>query len=830
MLLTSQVVTSSDFNGETYLKLTIQDHRDLQKLSRLVSIDNVDGETVFAYTLETKLDELSALGYKFEILPHPSSLIDPAMSSDKADVMAWDVYPTYDAYTAMMYQFATDYPTLCRIENIGATVEGRALLFAVISDNVSVEENEPEVMHTSTMHGDETVGYVLLLRLIDSMLTSYGTDPHITSLVNDMEIWINPLANPDGTYTGGNHTVSFATRYNANGYDLNRNFPDPEDGPTPGGTRQIETINMMNLAEAHTFVISANHHGGAEVINYPWDTWVQRHADDAWWQDISHAYADTAQEYSPSGYLDGFNDGITNGYDWYSISGGRQDYMNYFHGCREATIELSQTKLLPASQLPAYWEYNRISLLQWLENALYGVRGIVTDLNTSLPLAAMVEVLSHDIDSSYVFTDPDVGNYHRMIEAGSWDIRFTVEGYIPQTIYSVSVSDLSTTILNIQMVPLSDDPAVDFVSQNAGSLDPGDLASMFITLINSGGGDATNLSGTLTCDDSFITINQGYSTYPTITALDGKSVSNSAYQFSVSATCPDKHVVDFVLQLSGDTYTDSVMFSLTIGLKFEDFEKADFSSYPWQMSGVQSWVINTTAFEGSYSAKSGAISDNQLSSMSVTINDLITGTISFHYKVSSESSWDLLKFYIDDIEKGAWSGTIDWTLAEYAINNGDHTFRWTYSKDGNTSSGNDCGWIDYIVFPDQNTDRDDDSVLNENDNCPDNYNPVQEDGDLDNVGDSCDNCLTVNNPLQEDADSNGIGDACDFVCGDIDNSGLNIDISDLVYLIDWMFTGGPAPEVLAAADVNGSGGAIDISDLVYLVDYMFSGGPPPICY
>ena len=66
-------------------------------------------------------------------------------------------------------------------------------------------------------------------------------------------------------------------------------------------------------------------------------------------------------------------------------------------------------------------------------------------------------------------------------------------------------------------------------------------------------------------------------------------------------------------------------------------------------------------------------------------------------------------------------------------------------------------------------------------------------------------------------------------CGDMDGSGGTlIDIADLVYLVDYMFTGGPAPPYFELADINADG-AIDISDLVYLVDYMFNGGWPPPC-
>ncbi len=71
-------------------------------------------------------------------------------------------------------------------------------------------------------------------------------------------------------------------------------------------------------------------------------------------------------------------------------------------------------------------------------------------------------------------------------------------------------------------------------------------------------------------------------------------------------------------------------------------------------------------------------------------------------------------------------------------------------------------------------------------------------------------------------------DMFELICGDVDGDGLPINISDLVYLVDYMFTGGPPPPNMEMADVDGSGG-IDISDLVFLVDYMFNGGPEPTC-
>lgn len=69
-----------------------------------------------------------------------------------------------------------------------------------------------------------------------------------------------------------------------------------------------------------------------------------------------------------------------------------------------------------------------------------------------------------------------------------------------------------------------------------------------------------------------------------------------------------------------------------------------------------------------------------------------------------------------------------------------------------------------------------------------------------------------------------------YICGDVDNSGGDPDIADLVYLVDFMFNNGPEPPIMASTDTNGDGSPVpDIGDLVYLVNYMFTDGPAPIC-
>lgn len=440
--------------GEIYFQFE-REQLDLEKLSRIVSIDDVDENTVKAYANKKEMKAFVTLVDEFELLPKPGELLkNPRMLSEinVKEIDDWDFYPTYEGYLDMMYQFEANHPDLCEVFSIGQSVEGRELMMAKISDNVGIRENEPQFLYTGTMHGDETTGYVLLLRLIDYLLENYGTDPEIADMVNNIEIWINPAANPDGTYAGGNNTVNGATRNNANFVNLNRNYPDPEDGPHPDGEEwQPETLAFMQLAEEQHFVMSANLHGGTEVINYPWDTWPDLAADNEWWIYVSREYADTVHLYSPSNYMNEYNNGITNGYQWYTISGGRQDYMNYFQQCREVTMELSDIKLLPPAQLPDHWEWNYRSLLNYMEQCTYGVSGVVTDMDTGDPLHAMVYIDGHDIDSSMVFADPRNGFYQRMLDEGTYDLTFSAPGRYPLTIEDVVITEYNTVTLDVEL-------------------------------------------------------------------------------------------------------------------------------------------------------------------------------------------------------------------------------------------------------------------------------------------------------------------------------------------------------------------------------------------
>ncbi|TVQ15868.1 MAG: hypothetical protein EA361_05005 [Bacteroidetes bacterium] len=440
------------------LYLSIPSHQLPDATVPGISYDYREEDRTFLYVSRQGWEYLVRNGIDFTVETAPSMVdFDLNMLSweeirtrDLFDT--WDFYPTYEAYESMMAQFETDFPHLCQIHVAGTLPSGRRLLFARLTSPATTQV--PRVMYTSTMHGDETAGYILTLRLIHHLLHNYGTDESLTDLLNSMEIWICPNENPDGTYTNNNATVHGATRRNANGIDLNRNYPNPVT--VPELPHQPETLAMMHLADSLDFVLSANMHGGIELVNFPFDTWkshVKKHADHNWWENAMHQYVDTVRVYAPPNYMTGMGTGVTHGGDWYVVYGSRQDYMNYYRSCREFTLELSNQKLLDPALLPAHWQYNHRSMLTYLQQSRYGLRLEVTDDFSGLPVAATIHLQNHDHSGSEVHTRPTSGVAFRPVEAGMYDIEITAQGYHTALMKNVAVQDFQQTLVEIPLWP-----------------------------------------------------------------------------------------------------------------------------------------------------------------------------------------------------------------------------------------------------------------------------------------------------------------------------------------------------------------------------------------
>lgn len=118
------------------------------------------------------------------------------------------------------------------------------------------------------------------------------------------------------------------------------------------------------------------------------------------------------------------------------------------------------------------------------------------------------------------------------------------------------------------------------------------------------------------------------------------------------------------------------------------------ASAGWQVS------FETGAAVGVASLRSQTIGDGGTAQIQVA-RSFVAGSVSFRVKVSSEAGFDALRFYVDGVKVGEWSGTTiaTWQTVTLPLTAGSHTLRWSYEKDGSGSVGLDAAWLDAVVLP-----------------------------------------------------------------------------------------------------------------------------------
>lgn len=517
---------------------------DLKLLDDLrVDVDGVYGTWARVYVLPEELDKLRYLGLTATELPKAEI---PAVEPD-----ALNQYHTYETLTTDLQQIAAAYPGITRLVSLGKSVQGRDLWAMKITDDPSVDEDEPEVRYIAAMHGDEVVGKEMCFDLIDLLTSQYGTDPRITSLVDSTEIWIVPSMNPDGT--------ALQQRYNANGYDLNRNFPDQWVDPNDTASgRQPETQRVMTWALDRNFSLSANFHGGSVVANYPFDSTsngVSTYAlapEDAAFVSLARTYADANPTMFASNSDPSFDRGICNGSDWYAIHGGMQDWAYVFRGGKELTLEISSIKWPNATNLPGFWTSNQESMLRYLERGQEGVRGIVRDASTGTPIRASVAVSGLAFPS---WSDPAVGDFHRVLLPGRYDLTVSAPGYASAVVRDVDVeAGLPATRADLSLWPLDvrlDAESSRWIDGGDGVAAAGETADLAVTLRDLGAA-ATGIAARLVPTTPFAVVERDTASFPDLAT--GAAAESIAPHFSaaVDPSVPPGHALGFAVEWSAD--------------------------------------------------------------------------------------------------------------------------------------------------------------------------------------------------------------------------------------------------------------------------------------
>lgn len=281
-----------------------------------------------------------------------------SLTLSTAKSLADDGYPTSAQVNQELININKAFPQITQLTSIGKSSKGRDLLVMKISSNPGLRNDpRPEFKYIANMHGDEIVGRELMVLLIKDLVMNYGKDATITSLIDNVQIYILPSMNPDG--------ADARTRGNGQGIDLNRNFPDftTNDNQNTLQGRAPETQAVMKWQAAHKFVLSANFHGGAEVVNYMWDTAKENHPQRDLIYNLSLNYAKLAPYIAASTE---FQNGVTNGFAWYEVNGGMQDWSNYWYQDLHFTVELSQQKWPDYGKVPFYYQQNRAAMIDFI--------------------------------------------------------------------------------------------------------------------------------------------------------------------------------------------------------------------------------------------------------------------------------------------------------------------------------------------------------------------------------------------------------------------------------------------------------------------------------
>ncbi len=241
------------------------------------------------------------------------------------------------------------------------------------------------------------------------------------------------------------------------------------------------------------------------------------------------------------------------------------------------------------------------------------------------------------------------------------------------------------------------DDMINGTGNGNGRLDPGENVVISVPVNNIGHCEAPESVAHLFTESEGIDIE--FIEYQ-VGNIAGSASESALYNVAISPAVEVGTTINLYFAVASGLFNTTKVYTPSVGLIVEDFETGDFTAYNWVNTSTPPWsVISSTYNGGLYSAKSGAIGHSASTTLQITMAVSANDNITFARKVSSESGYDYLKFYIDGVEKGSWSGDVDWSTVSYPVTPGNRTFKWTYSKDGSETGGQDAVFIDDIFFP-----------------------------------------------------------------------------------------------------------------------------------
>lgn len=275
---------------------------------------------------------------------------------------------------------------------------------------------------------------------------------------------------------------------------------------------------------------------------------------------------------------------------------------------------------------------------------------------------------NHDVEFTFTATD---GN-------SVWESMFTIKVFAP---------DLEFSAIRFEEID----------GNGNGYLDAGESATGIIEIKNGGHMKLPAGSISISPNSEFITLNSGNPSFEQIEI--GETIAIT-FDIITDEAAPYGFIASIIFELDANPFAIENELYFNIGIIVENWETQSFDLFDWMNTGEIAWTIaDNYTVDGDFSARSGEISDNQSSILSLEYELIADGEISFYTQVSSEENHDFLNFYIDDNLVSAWSGLVIFEQFSFPVSEGIHEFKWEYVKDETGESGLDAAWLDFIILP-----------------------------------------------------------------------------------------------------------------------------------
>lgn len=435
------------------LKKYLNQHIDLDKIKHIEA--SISWEQFFKLQKE-------GLDPALQLEVDRNKLIDPQ-------------YHTFSEITELINSYKHQFPDIVHVEKIGEGTEKHLPIWGIkISDNPHRDETEPAVLFTSIHHAKELLGAEVCLYLLKDLCQNYYDNSRVKHWIDEAEIWIVPVLNPDGYHLvmDSENSLQFWRKNlrdnNANGIfdpekdgvDLSRNYDYNWDGDSDSDPRswyyrgsfpfsEKETQAIRDLTLRERFVFHLDFHSYGEVVLYPWKNFPSPPDEEL----VVELANEIAKRISRTTQLDHYSIKPLNG-----KLGQSAIWMHGRAGVLSYIIEVGDSHFPNGRYISQIVSQNAKAAFYVLDRLFKSaIKGVIRNAYNKVPISAELEITRYASPLiSNPVSDASSGYFYRVVQPGIYSIKFSAPGFRTKVVHSIKIESDKITTLNVELYPIKD--------------------------------------------------------------------------------------------------------------------------------------------------------------------------------------------------------------------------------------------------------------------------------------------------------------------------------------------------------------------------------------